>query len=59
MVYANATILGGETVVGAGSIIGGNTWVTSSVPPGSLVYQRPEVHVRNSKDSFEAPDFVI
>jgi serine O-acetyltransferase len=39
IVYANATILGGDTVVGAGSVIGGNVWLTHSVPPGSRVYQ--------------------
>ncbi|MCL4848202.1 MAG: serine acetyltransferase [Acidobacteria bacterium] len=37
VVYANATILGGETVVGRGSVIGGNVWLTHSVPPGSVV----------------------
>ncbi|MGE5237016.1 MAG: serine O-acetyltransferase EpsC [Acidobacteriota bacterium] len=37
VVYAGATILGGETVVGRGSVIGGNVWLTSSVPPGSRV----------------------
>jgi serine O-acetyltransferase len=37
IVYANATILGGDTVVGAGSVIGGNVWLTHSVPPGSIV----------------------
>lgn len=37
IIYANATILGGDTVVGAGSRIGGNVWLTRSVPPGSLV----------------------
>ncbi len=37
VIYANATILGGETVVGAGSVIGGNVWLTHSVPPGTLV----------------------
>lgn len=37
IVYANATILGGETVVGAGSVIGGNVWLTHSVPPRSIV----------------------
>ncbi|MBS1713071.1 MAG: serine acetyltransferase [Armatimonadetes bacterium] len=36
-VYANATILGGTTVVGKGSTIGGNVWLTTSVPPRSLV----------------------
>jgi serine O-acetyltransferase len=59
VIYANATILGGETVIGRGSVIGGNTWITSSVPPNSIVYQRSEVHVRQGRDDFEAPDFVI
>ena len=31
-VYPNASILGGDTVVGAGSVIGGNSWLTKSVP---------------------------
>jgi len=38
IIYANATILGGKTVIGRGSIIGGNTWITKSVAPGSVVY---------------------
>lgn len=37
VVYANATILGGDTVIGAGAVIGGNVFVTSSVAPGSVV----------------------
>ena len=32
VIYANATILGGETVIGDGSRIGGNVWLTRSVP---------------------------
>src|SRR5450756_1867165 len=35
VIYANATILGGETVIGRGSVIGGNVWLTASVPPDS------------------------
>jgi serine O-acetyltransferase len=37
VIYANATILGGDTLIGAGSIIGGNVWLTRSVPPNSIV----------------------
>jgi serine O-acetyltransferase len=37
VIYANATILGGRTVVGHSSIIGGNVWLTHSVPPHSVV----------------------
>jgi len=35
IVYANATILGGDTEIGRGAIVGGNAWITTSVPPGS------------------------
>lgn len=38
VVYANATVLGGETVIGQHSIIGGNSWITSSVEANSTVY---------------------
>ncbi|MFL6196284.1 MAG: serine O-acetyltransferase EpsC [Thermoanaerobaculia bacterium] len=37
VVYAGATILGGDTVIGEGAVIGGNTWVVESVPPGEKV----------------------
>ena len=40
VVYAGATILGGETVIGQGSVIGGNVWVTRSVAPGSRLSYR-------------------
>lgn len=38
-VYAGATVLGRITI-GADSIIGGNVWLTKSVPPGSRVVQQ-------------------
>jgi serine O-acetyltransferase len=38
VIYAGATILGRITI-GRGSTIGGNVWLTHSVPPGSLVSQ--------------------
>ena len=38
IVYAGATILGRVTV-GRGSVIGGNVWLTHSVPPGSRITQ--------------------
>lgn len=40
IIYANATILGGRTVIGKGAVIGGNTWITRSVPPGAHVYNK-------------------
>ncbi len=43
IIYANATILGGRTTVGDGSVIGGNVWLTHSVPPHTtLTYREPE-----------------
>jgi len=38
-IYANATILGGDRVVGKGSTIGGNTFVTETIPQDSFVMQ--------------------
>lgn len=37
VLYANSTILGGQTIVGAGSVIGGNVWLTHSVPKNSVI----------------------
>jgi serine O-acetyltransferase len=37
VIYANATILGGETVIGKGAVIGGNAFVTTSVPAGTKI----------------------
>jgi serine O-acetyltransferase len=39
-VYAGASILGGDTIIGKGSVIGGNVWLTRSVPPGSKIFGR-------------------
>lgn len=37
VIYPGATILGGDTVIGQGAVIGGNVWVTRSVPAGVTV----------------------
>jgi len=37
VLYSNATVLGGDTVVGHHSVIGSNAWVTGSVPPYAKV----------------------
>ena len=48
VIYANATVLGGETVVGEGSIIGSSVWLTSSVEPGTTVLmEKPKLRLRN------------
>ncbi len=37
IIYAGATILGGDTTIGARSVIGGNVWITKSVPSDTKV----------------------
>ena len=37
VIYAGATILGGDTKIGDGCVIGGNVWLTHSVDPGKRV----------------------
>ena len=37
-IYSGTTILGGETRIGCNSVIGGNVWLTRSIPPHSKVY---------------------
>jgi serine O-acetyltransferase len=32
IIYANATILGGDTIIGRGAVVGGNSWITESIP---------------------------
>ena len=54
-IYAGAQILGGETVIGKGSVIGGNVWLTESVPCHSRVIAEPanlvvEPHAPNDSD---------
>ena len=41
VVYANATILGGNTVVGHDSVIGSSVWLTRSVTPHTTVVMEP------------------
>ena len=45
VIYAGATILGGNTTIGHDSEIGGNVWLKDSVPPNSRVYNRPPAPV--------------
>jgi len=54
IIYANATILGGNTVIGARSVIGGNVWLTESIPPDTEVFlKKPELIVKKIKDAFK------
>ncbi len=40
VIYAGATILGGDTTIGHDSEIGGNVWLMDSIPPFSRVYNQ-------------------
>jgi serine O-acetyltransferase len=52
IIYANATILGGNTVIGEGSVIGGNVWITESVPPRTSVFlKKPELIFKGNSGS--------
>jgi serine O-acetyltransferase len=52
VVYANATILGGKTVIGHDSVVGSSVWITRSVSPFTTVLlEKPQLRVRN-----EVPD---
>ncbi|MDD4796909.1 MAG: serine acetyltransferase [Eubacteriales bacterium] len=48
VIYAGATVLGGDTRIGHHSIIGGNVWLTRSVPPYSMVHNaQPSPAIRD------------
>ncbi|HYA00738.1 MAG TPA: serine O-acetyltransferase [Candidatus Binatia bacterium] len=59
VIYANATVLGGDTVVGHDSVIGGNVWLTTSVPPHSFVYHTSRIQVHSVRDVGGASDYSI
>ncbi|WP_390284610.1 serine O-acetyltransferase EpsC [Ureibacillus sp. GCM10028918] len=48
VIYAGATILGGDTTIGQNSVIGGNIWLTQSVSANSRVYQtQPSPNIKS------------
>jgi serine O-acetyltransferase len=51
VIYANATILGGETVIGHNAVIGSSAWITRSVAPYTQVtIENPRLRYRESPD---------
>ncbi|MGB3616827.1 MAG: serine O-acetyltransferase EpsC [Catalinimonas sp.] len=58
VVYAGATILGGETRIGHHSTLGGNVWVTRSVPPYTKVYYQARAEADPAVDR-HPPDRLI
>lgn len=53
-IYSGATILGGDVVIGRGSVIGGNVWLTHSVPPYTtvLVSVAQEIRLQRGIDDY-------
>jgi serine O-acetyltransferase len=48
VVYANATILGGDTVVGHHAVIGSNVWLTQGVDPYTVVLlEKPQLRIKS------------
>lgn len=62
VIYANATVLGGNTIVGHDSVIGSSVWLTESVAPFTTVtMKKPQLRIRNQNPDSESPpiDFQI
>ena len=55
IIYANATVLGGNTVIGARSVIGGNVWITDSVPPDTEVFLKKPELIYRQRQCAQAP----
>jgi serine O-acetyltransferase len=59
-IYPNATILGGATTIGIGAVIGGNAWVTHSVPDYTrVVIEPPRLQLRQQSDDDAGPVYDI
>jgi serine O-acetyltransferase len=60
VVYANATILGGDTVVGRGAVIGSSVWLTQSVAPSTVVsLEKPSLRIKGPDTKDFTPNYVI
>jgi len=55
IIYANATLLGGQTVIGHDSVIGSNVWLTQPVESNTtVVLEKPRLRMRGGKqDEFQ------
>ncbi|HEY1601190.1 MAG TPA: serine acetyltransferase [Pirellulales bacterium] len=50
IIYANATVLGGQTVVGSDSVIGSSVWLTRSIAPRTtVVLEKPKLRMRGEQ----------
>jgi serine O-acetyltransferase len=52
VVYANATILGGNTIVGHDAVVGSSVWLTQSVAPNTtVVLEKPKLKMRSEMEA--------
>ena len=54
VVYANATILGGDTVIGRHAVVGSSVWLTHSVEPYTVVsMEKPSLRIKGPGNSYQ------
>ena len=57
VIYANATVLGGQTIIGHDSVIGSSVWLTKSVGPHTtVVLEKPKLRIRAESIESMQPD---
>ncbi|MBV9124051.1 MAG: serine acetyltransferase [Planctomycetes bacterium] len=60
VVYANATILGGDTVIGHHAVIGSSVWLTHSVDPFTVVsLEKPSLRMKGPDTQDLVPTYQI
>ncbi len=61
VIYANATVLGGQTVIGHHSVVGSSVWLTRSVEPRTtVVLEKPKLRIRAEHEEVsESLNYVI
>src|SRR5262249_52287607 len=60
VVYANATILGGDTVIGHHAVIGSSVWLTHSVAPHTVVsLEKPSLRIKTPGSDDKAHGYSI
>jgi serine O-acetyltransferase len=56
VVYANATILGGDTIVGHHAVVGSSVWLTHGVEPYTIVtLEKPSLRIKSPETRQTAP----
>ena len=57
VIYANATVLGGKTVIGHDAVVGSSVWLTFSIEPHTTVLlEKPRLRLRDDRPAELAPE---